>query len=358
MNSCFRRSALAGVVPLLASLSVLAGPAPASAGFVDFDSVAAAPGGTMYPGSQFAASGVQFKSVTIPNNVFVGQTITLGNVVPRLMVLGNGSAISNPNFGAAAGVFTAVSNDLLMVFSAPADYVKVATDDTPETPDIVRLLALRPTANPSQFVVTAIKTGLDHQVIAPLNVLTLDLQGKATTHFLFQVTTEAEGIDNLYWEDKPDCRRQGALIDPRCFEPPPMVEWTLVGCEIVDCCPGCPGSAVEIDWVINYAGDPFETVVMRFEGLAPEVAARLRVEGDAVWDAEAQTLKVHGAGQVLLKGFPGQGGDLRWSADSPRMTLDSINAPEGTGASRALRVKVQQQVGGSAISDSTLVFSY
>ena len=359
MKTRFHRSSLAGLAPVLAlSFSVLAVPATASAGFVNFDNVVAAPGGTFFPGTQFSANGVHFYSVSIPNAVFVGQTITLTNVVPRMLVIGNNHAISNPNFAAAAGVFSGSPNDLLMVLQSPADFMKVVTDDTPESADIVRLLALQPAPN-GQFVITAIRTGLDHQVMAPLNVLSLDLQGKETKFFLFQVTTEAEGIDNVYWEDKPDCQRSaGEVIDPRCFEVPPFKEWIPVGCEIVDCCPGCPGAELMIDWVINYAGDPFEAVALRFEGLDREVAARLRVEGDATWDAERQVLEVRGKGQVVLRGFTGHGADLRWSAASPRMTLDRIDAPAGTGASRALRVKVQQQVDGVPISDSTLVFSY
>jgi hypothetical protein len=356
MKPCSPRLIRAGALSLLSL--VLAGARPAAAGFVNFDSVAAAPGGTHYPGSTFSAQGVSFQSASVPNFVFVGQTITLSNMAPRMMVLGNGSAISNPNFAAAAGVFTGSTNDLLMVFSSPVDFVKVLTDDTPETPDTVRLLALQPTANPSQFVVTALRSGNDDATFSPFNVLSLNLTGKATQYVLFQVTTEAEGIDNLWWEEAPDCRRQGAILDPGCFQQPPFAEWIPVGCEIVDCCPGCPGAELQIDWVINYAGDPFEVVVLRFEDLSREVAAGLRVEGDARWDAATQQLEVHGAGQVVLRGFPGQQGDLKWSATSPRMTLERIDAPAGTGAPRALRVKVQQQVGGEEISDSSLVYVY
>src|SRR5688572_17506881 len=129
MKSCSPRPLPAGAFSLLAlSLCVLAGAHPAAAGFVSFDSVAAAPGGTLYPGSAFSAQGVSFQSASVPNFVFVGQTITLSNMAPRMMVLGNGFAISNPNFAAAAGVFTGGTNDLLMVFSSPVDFVKVLTD--------------------------------------------------------------------------------------------------------------------------------------------------------------------------------------------------------------------------------------
>jgi hypothetical protein len=351
------RALRAGAAPLLAAaaLAVLA-TAPLSAGTVDFDSVAAAPGGTLFPGNTFAADGVVFRSASIPNFVFVGQNITLSGVDGRLMVLGNGSAISNPNFGAASGVFTQGSNDLLMTFSAPVDSVSVVTDDAVETPDTVRLLALRPNGS-GGFVITAIKSGADNAVSAPSNVLTLDLTGKATQFVLFQVTTEAEGIDNVRWSNPPDCGRQGGRIDPGCFEVPPYEQWVPVGCEIVDCCPFCPG-IFDIDWVINVAGDPFDVLVLRFEDLTREAAAHLQVDGNAVWSPEEQTLEIRGAGQVTLKGLPAVQGGLKWTAASPRMTLDRIDAAPGTGAPRALRVKVSQQVGGGEISDSSLVYTY
>jgi hypothetical protein len=349
---------LAAALPCLTLwLSALA--APAAAQLVHFDGVVAAPGGTLFGGGTFAASGVVFRSVNIPNGVFVGQVITLSNVEPRLLVIGNSHAISAPNFAAASGVFTGGPNDVLMSFSSPVTSVSVVTDDTPaEGADIVRLIALAPASTPGKFVVTAIDSGLDNGVFPFLNFLSLDLQNKPASFVVFQVTTEAEGFDNLRFEHQPDCARSEGRIDPACFEVPPYKEWILVGCEIVDCCPGCPGDIFEIDWVMDVDGDRFDNLVLQFADLSREVAAGLRVEGNATWSPERMQLEIKGPGRVALRGFTADKAGLRWSAASPRVTLERIDAAPSTGASRALRVGVQQKVGEADISHSTLVYSY
>jgi hypothetical protein len=60
---------------------------------------------------------------------------------------------------------------------------------------------------------------------------------------------------------------------------------------------------------------------------------------------------------VLVRGLPAEKG-LRATAAAPRMTLERLDAPESTGAPRALRVQVHQQVNGQEISNSTLVYNY
>src|SRR5262249_11220903 len=69
-----------------------------------------------------------------------------------------------------------------------------------EGPDIVRLLALAPTANPDQFVVLAIAEGLDNATMPPGNLLSVTLGGVPFSFALFQVTTEAEGFDDLTFQ--------------------------------------------------------------------------------------------------------------------------------------------------------------
>ncbi|HZI67004.1 MAG TPA: zinc-dependent metalloprotease family protein [Thermoanaerobaculia bacterium] len=79
-----------------------------------------------------------------------------------------------------------------------------------------------------------------------------------------------------------------------------------VGCEIIDCCPGCPGPG-PIDWRILVAGDPIESAVLTFEGLPPERARAIGIEGDARW-LEGGQLRI-GKGEVILKGLPGDARD-------------------------------------------------
>jgi hypothetical protein len=285
----------------------------------------------------------------------VGQTITLANADAHLMVLGNSDSVSAPNFAAASGVFSGGPDDLLMTFSSPVTSVQLVTDQSPgESANLVRLLALAPTTTPMKFVVVAMAVGLDSATTSPANVLSLNLTGSPVTHVLFQTLTEAEGIDNVTFEYQPECSRHSRL-DPRCYEVPPHKQWIPVGCEIVDCCPFCPGRI--LDWEIYADGDPFDKLVLQFEDLSTEVAAGLTVEGAGRWLADTQRLEVYGAGKVVLRGFPTQGKDLRWSAASPRMTLSSIEAKEDSG-NHAVRVKVHQKVGEVGISDSTLVYEY
>src|SRR5262245_26621358 len=46
-----------------------------------------------------------------------------------------------------------------------------------------------------------------------------------------------------------------------------------VGCESIDCCPGCPARA-PIDWRIRLGGDAVETMVLEFDGLPADARAR------------------------------------------------------------------------------------
>lgn len=126
--------------------------------------------------------------------------------------------------------------------------------------------------------------------------------------------------------------------------------WIQVGCEIVDCCDGCPGDIVTIGWRINVDGEIVDKLVLQFAGLTREVAASLRVEGNARWNAEAQQIEVYGPGQVFVRGLVSEGASPRWSPTSPRMTIGGIEAKPGAGVARTLRVKVQQQVGRQALT--------
>jgi hypothetical protein len=74
--------------------------------------------------------------------------------------------------------------------------------------------------------------------------------------------------------------------------------WMPVGCEIVDCCPGCPGNV--IDWRIRVTGDALESVLLQFENLPGEAARALNIKGRARW--EGSSLRVW-KGETVVSGF-------------------------------------------------------
>lgn len=91
-----------------------------------------------------------------------------------------------------------------MAFSTPVTSVQLTTDDAGgEDADIVRLLALAQTGNPNEFVVLAVAQGLDDATTSPANQLGVSL-ATPLSFALFQVTTEAEGFDNLTFNQVPE----------------------------------------------------------------------------------------------------------------------------------------------------------
>jgi hypothetical protein len=166
------------------------------------------------------------------------------------------------------------------------------------------------------------------------------------------------------------CIAEGGLINPKCLGIL-LADWIPVGCEIIDCCPECPGfGAMPIDWLVRVDGDPFDEIVLRFENLHPTMQERLRIEGKARW-LGASRLEIQGRGEVAIRGFSLRAGkDLRQSTFSPRMTLERVLLAGGSkGTVRqpgqgiragggAIRIRVEQMVGEISISNSSLVFRY
>jgi hypothetical protein len=75
-----------------------------------------------------------------------------------------------------------------------------------------------------------------------------------------------------------------------------------VGCEVIDCCPGCPGGPVEeIEWRIRLESPAGLSAGLRFSGLPGEPSKTLTVEGAGKWNAD-QTVTVE-RGQTTIRGF-------------------------------------------------------
>jgi hypothetical protein len=86
-------------------------------------------------------------------------------------------------------------------------------------------------------------------------------------------------------------------------ELPPIIERIpyVPGCEIIDCCPGCPGPG-PFDWRIQVEGEAFDGAVVRFEGLAPGEIGALGIEGGAV---EKDGSVLVGKREATIRGVPG-----------------------------------------------------
>lgn len=84
--------------------------------------------------------------------------------------------------------------------------------------------------------------------------------------------------------------------------------WIPVGCEVVDCCPGCPGPGV-LDWLIRVEGDPIVDLTLEWENLPAAQREQFGMEGEATWDGDNLTVV---GGETRIKGIP-----ARWDGRPP-----------------------------------------
>jgi uncharacterized protein DUF1565 len=125
-------------------------------------------------------------------------------------------------------------------------------------------------------------------------------------------------------------------------------EWVFAGCIAVDCCPFCPGRDV-LDWLIRVNGDPVVTVVLRFEGLDPEAARRVAIDGRGQWIASDRLLMT--GRELTLRGLPFPHHDSR---SRVRMTVESFSGDQPlTGA---FAVNVSQVADGRRIGETLLEY--
>ena len=109
-----------------------------------------------------------------------------------------------------------------------------------------------------------------------------------------------------------------------------------MGCEIVDCCPGCPGSE-PLEWRIRLEGDPIEALILEWENLPREQIEKLEIQGDAEW--EGSSLRV-GKGEIVLKGFQRQE-DARPPVAIPRLIVQKDFAQKYAGERSATESAAQ-----------------
>lgn len=78
-------------------------------------------------------------------------------------------------------------------------------------------------------------------------------------------------------------------------DPPPIP----VGCEVIDCCPGCPGPG-PLDWRIRLETELVDEINLEFEGLSQEATRRLKIKGQGRWDGTDARIRV---GDTTITGF-------------------------------------------------------
>lgn len=76
-----------------------------------------------------------------------------------------------------------------------------------------------------------------------------------------------------------------------------------VGCEVIDCCPGCPGPGF-IDWRIRIDKTIMQGATLRFEGLPRTSLGQLKISGPAKITEQGE-IKL-GAGEISISGLPAE----------------------------------------------------
>ena len=164
-------------------------------------------------------------------------------------------------------------------------------------------------------------------------------------------------------EKAANCNDTMSVLDPQCFENIAIRgKSVMVGCEIVDCCPHCPGDFF-IDWIIHVEGDPIKGLVLEFDGLPVETARRLKLK-NARWLKGRNLLLVEDARKpVIIKGFPASRELAKNMPAPPAISINRIVLPkkqtnnpakEKAGITRRLKVIVKQEVAGKTINTSTI----
>lgn len=186
------------------------------------------------------------------------------------------------------------------------------------------------------------------------------LDEAASQQFGFRVALSAKGdvagvgtyVEGVYLL-REACDPDNPVLARHCFELPINPGFVMLGCEIVDCCPGCPRDE-PIDWRIRFDGDPIDAIVLRFEGLLDDSARRLTIPDHAEWIG-AGLLRVAGGRTTEIGGFPRHGKNLLWSQRSPRVTIHQVLRRKSGPDTPTVRMRVEQRIGDTEISETTLL---
>jgi hypothetical protein len=118
----------------------------------------------------------------------------------------------------------------------------------------------------------------------------------------------------------------GRACVPEWVEIPDFMEElpVPVGCEVVDCCPGCPGPG-PLDWEILVDEKITKSVTLRFDGISQGALSRLKLGGSA---RLVEGAIVVGPGKSSIGGFPQYDGDrppVAWVQSTLRADKDKAD---------------------------------
>jgi hypothetical protein len=140
------------------------------------------------------------------------------------------------------------------------------------------------------------------------------------------------------------CIRDSVPVPPFATAPIP------VGCELVDCCPGCPALG-PIEWHIRLDGKVATRAELRFEGLSQQEVVGLKIKGAAKRDGERIVLR---AGSARIAGIPrGAGAPVAVGVLQPLVSEQAARRlPQLLRAAPDLtdRIRVEQFVGPSLVN--------
>ena len=120
-----------------------------------------------------------------------------------------------------------------------------------------------------------------------------------------------------------------------------------IGCELIDCCPGCPATG-SIEWDIRIEGDAFAGAQLSFEGLSASELARVRIAGRRLERSRA----VLRPGTTRVKGLPSPSGEqVGVGVLRPIIDKRAVAEIAKKGARAIERISVRQFLGAFAVND-------
>jgi hypothetical protein len=128
------------------------------------------------------------------------------------------------------------------------------------------------------------------------------------------------------------------------------IQKVVVGCDVVDCCPGCPGAS-SLDWRVQVAGNAVEAVHLSFKNLSAATMESLTLTGAALTSSGISVAR----GTGLIEALPMKIGDLPPPVASLTLELDSSWTPVAPPANR-IDVLIEQLLGQVVVSEFALRF--
>jgi hypothetical protein len=156
----------------------------------------------------------------------------------------------------------------------------------------------------------------------------------------------AQPAETAAWAQTGDACWTDLLTRPEVFP----IQKVVVGCDVVDCCPGCP-NASSLDWRVQVSGNAIEAVHLSFKNLSAAAIESLALTGATL---TAGGIRVPG-GTGVIKALPMKVGNLVPVA-SLRLALDNSWTPVPAPANR-IDVLIEQLLGEVVVNEFALQFT-